>query len=131
MKGIGILLYHSVGRVDPRDTLGIRIDEDGFFEQMRSLKERDYSVLTLKDAVSLIAGNGEAPERAVVITFDDGYKDNLVAAAPVLERFGFRATFFVTTGYIGSVKTSPKREWRDGSAWIIETFLNWPRGAMI
>ncbi len=112
MNGITILLYHSVGKVDPRDSLGIRTDEGKFFDQMRSLKEGGYSVLALRDAVSLIIEDGEIPKKAVAITFDDGYKDNILTAAPVLERFGFFATFFMTTSYIGTVKTSPKRAWQ-------------------
>ena len=113
MDGITILLYHSVGRIDPRDSLGIRIDEGKFFDQMRSLKEDGYNVLALRDAVSLIIEDREIPKKAVTITFDDGYRDNILAAAPVLEGFGFFATFFVTTDYIGTFKTSPKRAWQN------------------
>jgi len=112
MNGISILLYHSVGKVDPRDSLGIRMDEGKFFEQMRVLKESDCKVLIPGEAVSLIAEGREIFQKAVVITFDDGYRDNITVAAPILERFGFLATFFVTTGYIGTLKTSPKREWQ-------------------
>ena len=45
----------------------------------------------------------EQPPRSVVITFDDGYLDNLALAAPVLGRFGFPATVFVVTGEVGGV----------------------------
>src|SRR5690606_33830606 len=41
------------------------------------------------------------PNKVVVITFDDGYEDNLKNAVPILEKYGFMATVFLTTGWIG------------------------------
>ncbi|MCB0181434.1 MAG: polysaccharide deacetylase family protein [Anaerolineae bacterium] len=44
--------------------------------------------------------SGEVPHRAVVITFDDGYKNNLYNAKPLLEQFNIPATVFVTSDYV-------------------------------
>ena len=107
-----ILLYHSVGEVDPEDELGIRIERDAFYSQMEFLKEDGYDLVTLKNAVDRIENRRDMPHKAVAVTFDDGYRDNIVNAAPVLEEFGFRATFFMAVDYIGGVKTSPKRDWQ-------------------
>ncbi|MBL7068751.1 MAG: polysaccharide deacetylase family protein [Candidatus Omnitrophica bacterium] len=112
MNGIKILLYHSVGDIDPRDNLGIRVAKEDFYRQMRFLKEDGYSVCTLKDAVEKIEKKISLREKATVITFDDGYKDNILNASPIIEGFSFPATFFVTVNYIGAVKTSPKRDWQ-------------------
>jgi peptidoglycan/xylan/chitin deacetylase (PgdA/CDA1 family) len=112
MNGIKILLYHSIGRVDPMDRLGIRIEPEAFYGQVKFLKDSGFNVTTLSEAASYIKDGLPIPQGTVVVTFDDGYKDNIVEAAPVLEEFGFRGTFFVTTEYINGVKTSPKRPWQ-------------------
>ena len=45
-------------------------------------------------------GGGTLPDRAVVLTFDDGYADFHSRAMPLLDRYGFTATVFVTTGWV-------------------------------
>jgi len=111
MNPIRILLYHSIGVIHPADDLGIRIETERFRSQM-SLLRKGYAVCGLDEAVGFILQRRPAPAGAVVITFDDGYKDNLDTALPILDEAGFKAAFFVTVGYIGSVKTSPRRDWQ-------------------
>ncbi|MDB4349456.1 polysaccharide deacetylase family protein [Omnitrophica bacterium] len=112
MSEIKILLYHSVGKVHPRDTLGIRLDKEMFYSQMKSLKEDGCNIWTLKEAIACVKEKKSMPQKTTVITFDDGYKDNIINAAPIMEEFGFRAIFFVTVDYIGKAKTSAQRDWQ-------------------
>ncbi|MFH1104754.1 MAG: polysaccharide deacetylase family protein [Actinomycetota bacterium] len=70
-----------------------------FEAQLRWLAPR-FTVVTL-DAVADAARGARLPRRPLVITFDDGYRDNLQQATPILERVGLPAAGFLATGLIG------------------------------
>jgi len=55
------------------------------------------------------------------VTFDDGYADNFIVAAPILERLKIPATFFVTTGFIGSSVPAP---WDEALEWA-QSWMSW------
>jgi peptidoglycan/xylan/chitin deacetylase (PgdA/CDA1 family) len=94
-----ILNYHRVlERADP--LLDAEPDLAAFRWQMKLLADC-FNVLPLDQAVDALA-RGTMPPRAVCITFDDGYRSTHDLALPVLREFGFPATVFVTTGYVGS-----------------------------
>ena len=59
-----------------------------------------FNVLPLSEAASRLA-QGTLPARALSITFDDGYADNREIAAPILQRLGLSATFFIATSFLG------------------------------
>jgi peptidoglycan/xylan/chitin deacetylase (PgdA/CDA1 family) len=74
------------------------VHPDTFEKHMEFLKTC-YKVMGLQELVSR-AAQGEVPERAVAITFDDGYRDNYEYAFPILKKYQFPATIFVATGAI-------------------------------
>jgi peptidoglycan/xylan/chitin deacetylase (PgdA/CDA1 family) len=94
-----ILMYHSIssGRPDPWN---LCVAPDLFAAQAEVIAER-FSVVSLTE-LRRAQTAGERLGRAVAITFDDGYRDNLLAAKPILEKHGLPATVFVTTGYLDS-----------------------------
>ncbi len=94
-----ILYYHSV---HPYGELSHR--PKAFTDQLRWLNDNGFHSLTLSGAGALLAGE-RLPKNTVVITFDDGYEDNLKFALPILTREGFQATFFVISALLGAGAT--------------------------
>lgn len=94
-----ILLYHRIVEAHP-DSWGLCVTPENFGEQLAYVREhfQVMSLLHLGEALE----SGSIPKRAVVITFDDGYVDNLVQAKPLLEQYATPATVFVATGYLDS-----------------------------
>lgn len=74
---------------------------DSFEKQMRYLHDNGYRTITLGELTRWQAGRIELPRRTVAITFDDGDRSVYEHAFPVLERYGFTATFFVVTSKVG------------------------------
>jgi peptidoglycan/xylan/chitin deacetylase (PgdA/CDA1 family) len=93
-----VLAYHAIGDCDrASDVHNLFVPASTFARQMEFLAKR-RRVVDLDQAVS---GGWEPGPPAVAITFDDGYRNVLEHAAPVLERHGFPATVFVPTAYLG------------------------------
>lgn len=88
-----IIMYHGIDRHERTD-LNLRFFSAANFERHVAFFMRRYHVLSLED---LCAGRGMRKDKLnVAITFDDGYRNNLTYALPILETAGCPATFFVT-----------------------------------
>ena len=101
-KGLRILMYHRVTDAHPKERLCV--SPQAFEAQMRWLREAGYQTMTLAQAVRWVVGMdaSQRPQRSVVLTFDDGFEDNFVHAAPVLAASGFTGCFFVPTAFAES-----------------------------
>jgi peptidoglycan/xylan/chitin deacetylase (PgdA/CDA1 family) len=99
-----ILCYHSVvdGSEPPWAVKsgGLHLPVAQFREQLEFLA-RHYHVVPLESAVAELAAGRRPQPRSVVLTFDDGYANNLTVAAPLLAEYGFPATIFLATDYVG------------------------------
>jgi peptidoglycan/xylan/chitin deacetylase (PgdA/CDA1 family) len=93
-----VLVYHRVNDVS-RDNL--TTSPARFAEHLETIR-RHYPVLGLSAAVAALREGRYLGPNVVAITFDDGYADNHENAAPILERFGLPATFFVTAAIVGT-----------------------------
>lgn len=96
LPGIPVLLYHAIGDTDSKLFVSTR----AFEQQMKFLAKRGYRSILPHE----LAGVG-LNEKVFLITFDDGFKSVHESALPVLTRYGFRATVFVATDYIGKKST--------------------------
>lgn len=101
---IPILMYHSISELDEsarapyyRISTTARV----FEEQLQFLHVNGYRSISLREAVGVMDGTASGPEKPVALTFDDGYEDFYTNAFPMLSRFGYPATVFLATSYIG------------------------------
>lgn len=92
-----ILMYHSVS---PKLDYFMNVEPAAFERQMAYLKRKEYPVIPLTELIRRIKTH-EPLGGSVVITFDDGYRDNYTVAFPILKKYRFPATIFVTTDLIG------------------------------
>jgi peptidoglycan/xylan/chitin deacetylase (PgdA/CDA1 family) len=93
-----ILMYHRIAE-DDLDPWHLCVSPKHFAAQMDLLR-RTRQPMRLDDLTRELE-QGRCPRGAVVVTFDDGYRDNLLAALPVLEAFDMPATVFCTAGVVG------------------------------
>jgi len=101
-----ILTYHRV--LPHSDSLRpSQMYKKAFERQMNVLQRRRFNVLSLREAYMRLH-DGTLPSRAVVITFDDGYADNLHVASKILKQHGFPAVVFVAPGFLNG-----GRMWND------------------
>ena len=106
-RTLRVLMYHKVN-----DLPGNRMSMPTalFDEQMAQLKELGYRAVSLEDVLAHYVDGAPLSEGAVLITFDDGYRDNLENAAPVLQKHGYPAVQFVPLGYVGDPLPLPHEE---------------------
>lgn len=93
-NGAYILYGHRVADNDDGYLEGLRPD---YFEAQLRYLTRHYQVIPLGTLIEALASNTPVPERSVVLTFDDGFRDNYEIAFPLLQKFGVPATVFVVT----------------------------------
>lgn len=109
--GIPILMYHSISE-DHEPGVGpyyrLATPPGLFRDQMHAIRDSGFQVVSLATAADALARGLPHDTRMVAITFDDGFRDFLVCAWPVLEAMAFNATVFLPVAYIGSQRRTFK-----------------------
>lgn len=106
---VPILCYHQFTR-DKKGRSKMVVPEHEFREQMKYLYTNGYTVIPLADVGQFIRGNKELPDKAVVITIDDGYRSYMEIALPILSEYNFPSTMFVYPEFVGA---GIALKWRD------------------
>ena len=94
---VNVLYYHRV--VEAHDPMNDSVPDVATFRWQMALLKKYFNVLPLSEVVARWQ-DGTLRPRTIAITFDDGYKDNLTKAAPILQELGLPATIFVASGYL-------------------------------
>ena len=120
-RRLRVLMYHKVNDL-PGNPLSVPVG--AFDQQLAQLRELGYTVVGLDDVLAYYTDAAELPPRPVLITFDDGYRDNLEHAAPVLERYGYPAVLFVPIAYLDDALPLPHEE-RLAARGVVNSTLDW------
>jgi peptidoglycan/xylan/chitin deacetylase (PgdA/CDA1 family) len=97
-----ILCYHGITErfgPDPEDRSAIAVDRALFLTQLVYIKHR-YRVIALRDYLEAKQSRQPLPRNSVILTFDDGQRNFLTVAAPVLKELGLPATMFLVTDHV-------------------------------
>ena len=98
---VPVLLYHCIGEEGNGSTC---ISLDLFEAHMELLHEAGYTAVLPEDLREYVLHGTELPEKPVVITFDDGYRDNYLYAYPILQKYGLKGTIFVIGVSVGALE---------------------------
>jgi peptidoglycan/xylan/chitin deacetylase (PgdA/CDA1 family) len=115
-RGLIILNYHRIGNADETlfDSGVFSATAEQFDSHIAYLKRR-FHMATLEEVFAMM--NGDAPDgTSVLITFDDGYRDNYTRAFPILRSHGVQAVFFLPTAFVGTGRLP----WWDVIAYIVK-----------
>lgn len=108
MYDIPILMLHSVNDEPSKSPMGsLSVSSKGLEAYLKLFKQWHYQMISMDD---LIENRFDSNLPYVVLTFDDGYKDNLTVALPILKKYGAKATIFVNPAYV-SEKSDPASDW--------------------
>lgn len=99
---VPVVMLHSVvgDRPDRPDLFQVWCPPAHFESFLKYLARRGYHTVGLDDVAAYLREGRPLPPKPIVLTFDDGYADNWVYAAPLMARHGFRGTIFVATDFI-------------------------------
>jgi peptidoglycan/xylan/chitin deacetylase (PgdA/CDA1 family) len=98
---IPIIMYHHISS-DCNGSKLVYVSPQSFKKQMDFIARHRYKIMPLEDIVEALSKDKRLPRKTIAITFDDGAEDIYKNAFPVLKRYGFPATIFMISGYIGT-----------------------------
>jgi peptidoglycan/xylan/chitin deacetylase (PgdA/CDA1 family) len=98
-----VVTYHGICKTSYDPPFWTQLPEKVFIGQIKYLSSH-YTIISLSEFISCLEEGIDLPERAALVTFDDGLRNNYTVAFPILVRFGIQATIFLTTDFMGTEK---------------------------
>ncbi len=95
---VPVLVYHNISA---QEKGRLSIAARSFDAQIRQLHDEGFHAVSLADFLAFTAGRRQLPRKSVLLTFDDGYRSFVQYARPILKDYGFGATLFVYSDFIG------------------------------
>ena len=99
VSGVPVLNYHQINDVDHN---AMTITTKQFEAQMKYLSDNNYTAISPDQLIDHLETGAPLPPHPVLITFDDGYKDNYLNAFPILKKYQMTATIFLISDYVST-----------------------------
>jgi peptidoglycan/xylan/chitin deacetylase (PgdA/CDA1 family) len=101
---LAVLAYHQIGEPAPGGwQTWYYVSEETLLAHFAYLRDREWEVIDAATLLRSLDDPAVLPERAALLTFDDGYRSMVTSALPCLAAFGYPAVLFVPTAYVGDV----------------------------
>ena len=110
-RRLPVLMYHKVSANGPAD--GLTISSFMLERQFHYLKQQGYNAILLSQLNAFVQRQQPLPDKAVLITFDDGYRDNLANMYPLLKQYGLTANIFLIAASV-NVQSTKARQPEEG-----------------
>jgi peptidoglycan/xylan/chitin deacetylase (PgdA/CDA1 family) len=101
IQTVPILVYHQFSE---DCSSPMCLSRRAFEDQMRYLKENDFRVISPDELLDFLTYKRGLPQKSILITMDDGYRSVYKIAYPILKKYGFTATLFIYTNFVGVSK---------------------------
>ena len=96
-----VITYHGISQSRFNPPFWTQLPEETFLEQIKYLNAH-YNIISLNELTSCLENGANLPQRAALITFDDGLRNNYTVAFPILVKFGISAAIFLTMDFVGT-----------------------------
>ncbi len=95
MSKLYISMYHYTRDLVHSRYPGIKGLNFPLFREQLEFMKKNFNIVTMEEVIDAVEGKSELPEKALLLTFDDGYVDNYTFVFPLLEEFGVQGSFFI------------------------------------
>lgn len=94
-------MYHKVS-TDKKDFLTVSVEQ--LDEQLKHLQSVGFQYVTTQQVLDFYKKDAPLPPNPILLTFDDGFQNNLTLAYPILKKYGAKATLFIASSFVGNEK---------------------------